>query len=197
MSNKQIIKRQTICCAFFPILLMFCITQIKAQSFDKGTNALNAGVGFGGVYINLSKGYSALPSFSFLYEKCIISDIGPGTFGVGGMIAQKSIKYDRTSFIYHYNESWSYLIIGARGSYHFNFTGIRDFDPYAGIMFAYYIPSYNMSTNDPFHTAMNYSNYPVFSPYAGVRYYFNKTIGVYGEFCYGYSFGVIGLSAKF
>ncbi|MEO6883964.1 MAG: hypothetical protein ABI199_08060 [Bacteroidia bacterium] len=188
-------------------------TSVKAQGFDKGTNVINLGVGFGGEYTYFGAGYSATPAISVSYEQGIWPNIGPGTISLGGLFAYKGISYsnnfqdwDGNGIWQNYTEkdSWTYYIIGLRAAYHLK-TKNDKFDPYAGLMIGYYHTSYSYTNTDPNYghpgyygyntTAQSYSSYVTPSFFIGARYMFSN-FGIFGELGYGYSNLTLGLSYK-
>ena len=176
--------------------------QAKAQLMDEGVSMINLGAGFGGLYKYSGLGYVSTPTISLSYEMGVFPDIGPGTISIGGLIAYKSTDYDWGGLMY-YRQHWSYLIIGGRGAYHYDFSWDKKFDPYAGFMMAYYITSYSIDSNDPLKSDPSwlldsgYSNYIGMSFYVGGRYFFSDVFGAFVEAGYGYSFLTGGLSVKF
>ena len=186
----------------------------NAQAFDQGTNVINLGVGLGGNYAYYGSGYSQSPALSISYEKGIWPNIGPGTISLGGLLAYKGISWTNNFQDWNNNgnpqnytqkESWTYYIIGVRGAYHLK-TKNDKFDPYAGLMLAYYNTSYSYTNTDPNYGHPGYygynavnSSYPGYvgmSFFVGARYLFSTNFGVFGELGYGYSNLTIGLSYK-
>jgi len=181
----------------------------NTNAFGKGTNVINLGVGIGGDYTYFGSGYSSTPNIVLSYENGTFGNVGPGTISLGGLLSYKGISYDYTEPYsgYTYNQNWNYYIIGFRSAYHWNFTSNDHFDPYVGLMLAYYDISYKYTTNDPYYNqaydpyyasySNTYSSYVAFSLYLGARYYFSNSVGVWAELGYGYSTLSLGVSFKF
>ena len=68
----------------------------SAQSFVKGTNALAAGIGFGGSFGSFTYG-SQSPGISVQYEKGVWEVGGPGVISLGGYAGTKGYKYSGTA----------------------------------------------------------------------------------------------------
>lgn len=181
----------------------------NTNAFGKGTNVLSIGFGLGGDYSYFSPGYSSTPNIVLTYDNGTFGNVGPGIISLGGLFSYKGISNDYTdpNTGYYYNQNWNYYIIGIRSAYHWNFTRSDRFDPYIGLMLAYYDISYNASSNDPgFHLPGNpyyydyestYSSYMAFSLYLGARYYLSNSVGIWLELGYGYSNAALGVSFKF
>jgi len=90
--------------------------------------------------------------------------------------------------------SYTYLIVGARGAYHFELT--EKLDTYAGLLLGYNIASVSLEnsiTGAPEPDAAGGFTYNLF---AGGRYHFTDKIGVFGEIGYGISVLNLGLTVK-
>ena len=84
---------------------------------------------------------------------------------------------------------YTYIIAGARASYHFNF-GVEKLDPYLGGMLGYNVSSVNNSAA-PAAGGIAYSGH------VGARYYFSSKIGAFAEAGYGVANLTAGLAFKF
>ena len=191
-----------------PIFLNSALAQHVSQgasagteSFSQGTNALAIGVGIGGTYGWWGPGYSSTPNLVISYENGISGNgkVGPGTISLGGLLSYKDISNtsNNPNNYYYYKQNWSYLILGLRAAYHWNFTGNAKFDPYAGIMIGYNFVSYSSSSNDPFWNNPSYDSYTAISLFLGCRYYVTKSIGLWAELGYGYTNLSLGVNFKF
>src|SRR5512133_971330 len=104
---------------------IFLLTGIAGftQSFEKGSQAINLGIGFGNTDYTGSQYYGFFPSVSGSYEYGIVKvPMGSrlnGVVSVGGYLGWSSSNYDQhwDNYYYHYNT----FIIAVRGNYHFIF----------------------------------------------------------------------------
>jgi len=180
----------------------------NTNAFGQGSNALNVGVGLGGDYTYYGNGYSSTPNLVISYDNGTFGNVGPGTISLGGLLAYKGISYSYTNFNsgYIYNQNWHYYIIGFRSAYHWNFTTNDRFDPYIGLMLAYYNVGYTSNSTDPYYNhpgdpyysyySNTYGSYMAFSLYLGARYYLSNRVGIWLELGYGYSNAAIGVCFK-
>jgi hypothetical protein len=193
-----------------PLLLTLILTCLfnynyRAQdtaAFKKGTIVITAGVGVPDYYRaslrTAYRGHSSLDVFG--YGPIIIKgDYGIVKFkwghsvGAGIVLGYSSstVKYSDLSTSnaipnsYHGMDIYRTITIGARGTYHF-FTK-KDLDCYASIGLGININTVSQTANNGYgstayinsHAPFRSLSYSAFT--AGVRYYFNKNIGVYGE----------------
>lgn len=204
----RILKLLSTTCLLFLSSWVFA-QQSNTDAFGKGTNVLSAGLGFGGDYTYIGGGYTSTPNFIISYDNGTFNNVGPGIISLGGIISYKSSSYDYMNPYtnYYYDQKWTYFIIGFRSAYHWNFTTNSKFDPYAGLMLAYYDIGYKSSSNDPYYTnpanpyyfysINNYNSYLAFSLYIGARYFVSNNIAVWLELGFGYSNAALGVSYKF
>jgi hypothetical protein len=178
--------------------------QSPAEGFGKGSNVLSLGLGVGGDYSYVYDGYSSTPNFVLTYDNGTFGNVGPGIISLGGLFSYKGVSY--TGFDgngYPFTNNWNYYIIGFRAAYHWDFTSNPHFDPYAGLMLAYYDISGSNSFNDPYYRGIanpynvTYSSYTALSLYVGARYFVSNTIGIWLELGFGYSNAALGVSFKF
>ena len=168
----------------------------KAQDdvFTKGDKVLNIGVGLGG---NLGgSGYkTSIPPISISGEYGLTDALlknGKGYIGVGGYLAYTSNKYTYANFDYGWK--YSYIIVGARGAFHYQF--IPKLDTYAGIMLGYNIASSSAYGDWSANTENSVGGF-TYSGFAGARYYFNDTFAAFAEVGYGIANLELGLAIKF
>ncbi|MES1223213.1 MAG: hypothetical protein ABUT20_47405, partial [Bacteroidota bacterium] len=64
--------------------------------FVKGSKSLGLSAGFGVSYDYIS-GYSGLPAFALTYDQGFFENIGPGTIGIGAILALKTAHYNYSS----------------------------------------------------------------------------------------------------
>lgn len=110
-------------------------------------------------------------------------------FSIGGIVTYSSSVFNYTGYG-KYN--FSYLVIGARGNYHF--TVNEKVDPYIGAVIAYNIFSYKWSGAyaDPGTSYKVNAIIPGF--YFGGRYLFQENLGAFLEI--GYPMIRIGVTFK-
>ena len=118
-----------------------------------------------------------------------------GNIGIGGILRYWGYSENFTG------GKWSYtnILIGAQGNYHFEIPGNERFDPYAGIVLAY--DGGSVSYSGPGR------NYPTPShgglwigAQGGIRYWFNPNLAVTGRVGFGtLSYGALelGVDLKF
>ena len=173
--------------------LLFCLTlvlgvfSVKAQSgvsFDKSTSYLHAGIGFGGGFYS---GSITLPPISLSYEKAVTDKIS-----VGGIVGYSSSKYSYGFGGSSYDWKYTYLLIGAKGNYHFATT--EKFDPYAGLTLGYNIVSVKSPGEVQGYAAKGSAL--LFGAQVGANYYFSSNTGAFAELGYGIGILTIGLTAK-
>lgn len=181
------------------------ILQTATAQFEQGDNVLGVGVGIGGGYnIGFSgSGVSQSPAIG-LHLDHGMGDLGPGTWGLGGFVGYKSISYnyDYPGWNFAYDYKYTYLTIGARGTWHYNeWHGLPNLDTYGGIMLAYRSVSFKNNTVYPSNWIggrYEWNGSGVgFSGILGARYYFTDNIGAFMEAGFGYSTLQLGLAAKF
>ena len=175
------------------------------QTFTKGSNVINVGIGLGGYYNYWGSGYSSTPNFVISYENGTFPNVGPGTISLGGLLSYKGISDNYTDG-YTYTNKWTYWILGFRSAYHWNFTSSTKFDPYAGLMLGYYFLSHTYSSNDPNYNhpgdpyyhyyTDSYGNYASLSLFLGARYYVSNNVGFWAELGWGYTNLALGVNFK-
>lgn len=174
----------------------------NAQSFSEGDNVLGAGVGLlGGYSVGWSgSGVSQSPALNLHFDHGM-GELGPGTWGLGGYVGYKTIKYESNYIYYNYDYKYTYLVVGARGTWHYNeWHGNDKLDTYGGAMLAYRSVSFTDNTDYGAYGYLNtysYSGSGVgLSVFAGARYFFSDKIGAYGEMGYGITWLQLGLAVK-
>lgn len=176
-----------------------CAKTTTAQFFEKGTNVVSAGIGFGGHFGSYTYG-SQTPGLSLQYERGVWDVGGPGVISLGGYAGVKSYKYSGDYGGYHWSEKWNYTVIGVRSAYHYNAINNKKFDVYGGLMLSYNILSYKYSDNGGnygYKSSGSYGSHVGLSAYVGGRYLFTDHIGAFAELGYGVSILNVGLAVKF
>jgi len=169
------------------------------QAFEKGSNAINLGMGFGNTAYHESYYYGFFPSLSGSYEYGIVNvPMGSklnGVVSVGGYLGWSTSNYDKDwneDYYYHYNN----FIIAVRGNYHFIFHD--RFDPYAGLWFGGRIQAGHWKGNgDHPEDWEPAKSSPAAGVYVGARWFFTEGFGVYAEMGYLISVINIGVTFKF
>lgn len=187
-----------------PILAAFTAftCTVGAQSFDLGTNVINASVGIGGYYGASSVYTSQSPALGLSFEHGI-TELGPGVLGIGGYVGYKSLAYKYSALGLQYDWSWTYLILGVRGAWHYNeWHGVDDLDLYGGLMLSYNNVKWTDNTNYPVGGVFTVQSSSASSGvgltgFLGARYYFTDNLGAHLELGYGVATANLGLSLKF
>jgi hypothetical protein len=166
-------------------------TNIDAQSFALGTQVINVGLGLGSTLYEGSNYSSSIPPISVSYEKCIKDNIidRNGFLGVGGFVGMSSYSYDDNISNYHSRET--NIIIGGRGSLHYQFVQNNKLDTYGGMMLGFNFESW--SSNVPGISTGVEFNWNIF---IGARYYLTDKISIMGELGYGISILTVGVGIK-
>lgn len=167
-------------------------------AFDKGSNTIGLFVG-GGVSYGYYGNVTETPALGVLFDHGLLSEIGPGTIGIGGVIAFKSSNYLYNSG--NYKATWTNIVVGVRGTYHLTLLKEKNnkFDPYAGVTAGLRILRYK----DTYYSAVGVSPYdypgayPVIGGFVGAKYNFAKHFGAFAELGYDISYARIGLNLNF
>jgi hypothetical protein len=164
----------------------------NAQHFDKGAKFFHVGVGVVSPYA-YSGSKMGVPPVHASLEVGVTDKIG-----IGGLIGYTSAKYESAWLSGKYSWNFSYLIIGARGNYHF----YQDdkFDVYGGAMLGYNVASAKFESTDK--TLEQYVTEPkaggvAFGAYAGARYFFKENSALFAELGYSIAWINLGYCAKF
>ena len=163
------------------ILMMFLFSLIGmasyAQSFEKGNNGINLGVGLGsGYYYGIGVGFGVNASYEYGIVKVPMGSELTGVVGVGGIVGASFSSFGTG------------LLFAVRGSYHVIFH--NKIDPYIAIALGY--RGYAFSST---YSSGVYGDFG-FSAVLGARYFFTKKIGVYTELGYMLNIFNLGLSIK-
>lgn len=159
-----------------------------AQTYEKGQKDLHVGIGLVNFYYN--SGYNGLvPPINASFEIGVTDEIG-----VGGMVGFSTARSDK----FGNDNYWrgTYILIGARGAYHFDIFDNPELDTYAGLMLGYHYANWSLKDDDGFDYIEPDAGYVAWSGFGGVRYQFKEKLGVYGEIGFGYSLLNIGLRFK-
>ena len=157
---------------------LFSVGIVSAQVYTEDSKLLNIGIGFGGGY---TTGKVGIPPISASFEKGITDKIS-----VGGIAGYAASKYELMGF----KSEYSYILLGARGSYHFYNTD--KIDAYAGAMLGYNIVSAKVTGLG----AAASSSGLAYSGFVGGRYFFSEKLAAFAEIGYGISVITFGVSLK-
>lgn len=185
------------------LLLSTSIPVVASAQFEEGDNVLGLGIGIlGGYNVGWSGGsVNQSPALNVHFDHGM-GDLGPGTWGLGGYVGYKTIAYKAKYYTYQYDYRYNYLVIGARGTWHYNeWHGNEKLDTYGGLMLAYRSIAYTDDTN--YGPAGNPGTYSYsgsglgLSVFVGTRYYFSDNVAVFGELGYGLTTLQLGVAFKF
>lgn len=199
--NLSIMKKLFLLSAILMLLAFF--SQAKAQwgsSVREGDIMINAGIGFlptvGGSDVE-----TTVPPLSVSGGYVVSDNISIG--GYIGYVANKSElsfspPMDNKTITYGFE--YSYLIIGARGSYYF--VNERDYVLYGGGMLGYNAANSSSYIEDDDYEDMITNQAQdvggfAFAGFLGAKYFFSDNVGAYLELGYGVSIASVGLSLKF
>jgi len=173
-------------------VITLCATQsVSAQEFAKGTNVINAGIGFGGNFYNGRLGTSSQGlGISASYERGIWETGDFGIVSLGGYLGYKSYTSDNV-FFGGASSKYSYTIIGVRGAFHYTGLDVENLDVYGGAMASFNIASFDGDFDNDLESR------PGASIFVGGRWYFTENFGVFAEAGYGVSILTIGASFRF
>jgi len=198
MKTKQLINSGRL----LAFLFLFSGISIAATAqkggdapFVKGSKSLGLSVG-AGIDYDYYGDYNALPAIALTYDQGIINNAGPGTIGVGGIVAVKSAYYNYKSG--GYRARWNNYFVGVRGTYHLTLLASRNnkFDPYAGVTAGVRVLDYK---DDAFvNNPRDYNNVEaILGGFVGARYNFARSFGAFAEVGYDISYGRVGIAVNF
>lgn len=177
-------KKLTLLTLLAWLIAVAMMPSANAQTIEKGTKFLNAGIGLG------TYTYRGLPiGASFEYT---VKD----NISVGGSFDFSRYGYNSGG----YKWSYTFLFFAARGTYHFGeILNISDskFDPYAGLSLGVRTSSYRDNAGYSGDYYSPYGNSVFLGLHAGARYMLSEKIGAFGEVGYGVAALRLGVSAKF
>lgn len=194
-------KKVSLLMAFF--VLAFFSMQAQGDNFGKGSSAINVGIGVGNT-IYTGAGYKmGFPSISASYEYGLVEvPMGSqlkGIVGIGGLVGFGGSKYDYSYFGWGYEVKTTYVVIAARGNYHFIFHD--KFDPYAGIILGYYFGNHKVTYNEGWPAYLGDYDGKTGGfhggAYVGARYFFTPAIAVFSELGWNVSIFTVGATFKF
>jgi hypothetical protein len=172
------------------VLMILALSISFSQiAYKKGDQVVNLGIGIGGFAGAYGSGGIAITGG---YENAINENIS-----LGGVVGYSS----STETIYgDYGWKYTYILIGARGAYHYDLLHNPNVDTYGGVLLGYNIVSSSTTGSNPYGSYWsNYSasaSYLEFGLFAGARYYFNPKLAVQAELGYGLGILNIGIAYK-
>lgn len=183
------IKKLVTAIAIIGFFLSCAAIQGKSQSgpvnpMKEDAWIFNAGFGAGTPFFGNGNGFG--PAVKFSFEKGMW-EVGPGTITLG---AEVTFSYFWNNYGNSWHESWFNFIAGARSAYHYGW-GVKGLDTYAGIPLGFGLCMNRHDAEDGYHNPTPF--YPYFGVFFGASYYFNRDLGVYGEFGYNSTYANIGL----
>jgi hypothetical protein len=169
------------------VILSFCALILSSRhafaqyEYDKGDVLINAGLGFGYFY---ASGVPVTASVEFAITDAI---------SVGPYLGFTGYRYNFLGYKYNY----TFIDIGARGSYHFSKhidMNTDKLDLYGAVLLGYTISSF--SGDDAPGYSDNYPSIVKFGLAAGARWYFTDRFAVNGEVGYGIAPLMLGVTFK-
>ena len=181
-------------------MLLLSFSSFAAEpAFDKGSNVIGVGIGVGVSYGSYAGYYSSTtvsPTLYASFDRGFFPEVGPGTIGIGALIAYKSSK----STYLTYTSRYSSTIVGLRGTYHLTILKDKNnkFDPYAGVTLGLRFNSYKDPYSDFYNYAYNYNRVnAVAGVFVGAHYNFLPNFGAHAELGYDISFFRVGVNFNF
>lgn len=169
------------------VVALFTSNVAFSQVFEKGDIGAHVGIGFLSPY-SYSGSKMGVPPVHASFEYGITDKIG-----VGALVGYTSSKWDLGYGTYDF----SYIIAGARGSYHFYRT--EKLDTYAGLMLGYNIASAKYKESTPSGSVVladpKVGGFAL-GAYIGANYMFTEKIGAFAELGYSISWASVGLAVK-
>jgi hypothetical protein len=188
-------KRIILLCFIFLVSLTPGISQETTATFAKSDNVLGLSAGVGGWYG--FRGYNTqTPVFGLQYDRGIVELGFGGVIGVGGFIGYKGYAYKYGD----YKENWNIVIIGARGSFHYDVFGVENLDTYGGSIISFHTVSHkdNIPSSSPYYDGRKkYASSLHASLFVGAKYYFAPSVAGFAELGYGVSWLTMGVAFKF
>jgi hypothetical protein len=175
----------------FLLAILFSTSFAFSQAVDAGTKLINLDVGF---VTSFNQGKIDVPPITVAFDY-ILSQVGPGYVGLGAMAGYATSKEEsRINQGFYYQHT--FILLGARGTYHWFPGQSEKFDTYAGLTIGYSIASSKSITANT-GTVIKQPSGMIGGMFAGIRYFFIPNLGVNAEFSYGVSAINIGASLKF
>lgn len=167
--------------SLFALVMVLGTSLSFGQAYEQGDKLLNLGVGVGSQF--MAAGAKGTPPVGLSLEFGMSDKISVGAYaGYAGAKVETMVG----------DWKYNYIIVGGRGSYHFDF-GVENLDPYAGAILGYNIASVSSDSNLPTASAGGF----IWGAHAGARYFFSPRFGAFGEVGYGIAWLNVGVALKF
>lgn len=183
-------KRVLLIAVLTVVTLSLSFSQIAYKKDDRVASAM-----FGiGSFVYAANATGSVPPLTAAFDMGYNENIS-----FGGLVSYTSAKYDFSGFGYGYTWTWSYLVIAARGAYHYDLFHKDNIDTYGGLMLGYNIASFSETrTGTGFGLGTGSAGGGVlFAGYIGARYYFTPNLAAQAEVGFGLALLNIGLAYKF
>ena len=176
----------------FVLIALFVMPSMGQNTFNKGDKVLNLTAGLGNRLYSGAAYSKITPALAGSFEVGVKDDLFDenSSLGIGGYVGYTGAEYN---FGPEYGWKYTDIIIGARGSVHYQF--IESLDSYAGLMLGYDIVSsktFGTGTVVGNATASGFD----FALYVGGRYYFTEKIAGLLELGYGIAYFNVGVAIK-
>ena len=156
--------------------------QIAYKMGDQNISGMLGLGGYGGLY-----GTSTLPAIAGAYEMGYNENISFG--GLAG------ISGSEDDFGFYGKFKYTYILIGARGLYHYDLLHKDNIDTYGGAMLGYNIVSSSYTGSYASLYAAS-SSYLTYGGFVGGRYYFSPNLAAQAELGFGIGLLTVGISYK-
>jgi hypothetical protein len=175
----------------FLLVFLFTTSFAFSQAVDAGNKIINLNVGF---VTQFNNGNIQIPPITASFDY-IVTQAGPGYIGLGAMAGYATAKEELRLYPGNYY-TYDFILLGARGTYHW-FPGQNDkIDTYAGVTIGYNLVSHKY-TGFAGPTDISQKSAMLGGMFAGIRYFIIPKLGINAEFSYGVSAVSIGGSFKF
>ncbi len=179
---------------FFSAILLTPSVKAINQIFKVEDLLVNAGISFGPTWYAGHEYSTTLHPIFISADYGLKDDIGPGTLGIGALAGYSTYKETLTLLNETYGWNYKAIICVAVGTYHYEF--IDNFDIYAGIGGGLRYINDSYFGNPDYNHDPDSGIFPVFSIFAGGRYYLADSISIFGQLGYGIAWLSAGLSLK-
>ena len=180
-------------CVF--VIFLFALprpTNAEEKIFEVEDILLSAGIAFFPTWYIGHEYRTTLHPVFISAEYGFKDDIGPGTLGIGCMIGYSTYKETLTLLNDVYGWKYTAITGAAKCTYHYEF--IDNFDIYAGIGGGLRYISDSFFGDPGYNDGSDSGIVPLFSIFAGLRYYPVDNFGIFGELGYGIAWFSAGLT---
>lgn len=164
------------------LLLFLTAPQLSQAQYAEGQIDAQAGAG---LITFFGTGDVSIP-LSLSVDYGLQDNIGVGAYlGYAGASEKLTILGD---------VNYTYLIVGARGTYHKEF--VEGIDTYGGVLAGFNMASVSYENNPTGVPEPNAGGGFTYSFFAGARYHFTENLGAFAEVGYGISLITAGITYK-